>query len=257
MRVPFHRFRDHDPAGVPHHSACAPGFTLIELLVVIAVIAVLIGVLLPALASARRAGRSSVCLSNLRQIAIICRQYADDHKGRGPAIGQPYGALPNWALLVQSASGRAGTSSGELYAPASVLACPEASAHYGMPMQRTYAMNATGHAGVIGPGTRSDPDNYDTLPGADTPAPAIRFDSITRPSDALLLADSAVDQSQALAPGSPPPTRTASVIDFRDPSHVQNRLGRFHPRQSFQWVNFDGSARRATKIDDLWLEPLP
>lgn len=257
MRVPFHPSRLHGHRVVPPSPRRAIGFTLIELLVVIAVIAVLIGVLLPALAAARRAGRSSVCLSNLRQISIICRQYADDHKGRGPAIGQPYGSLPNWAFVVQAAAGRAGSTSAEVYAHASVLVCPEASAFHGMPMQRTYAMNATGHAGATRPDGQVDPDNYDTALGPDSPAPAIRFDSVIRPTDALQLVDSSIDQSQALTPGAPPSTRTASVLDFRNSAHIQNRLGRFHPRQAFQWVNFEGAARRATKIDPFWLEPLP
>lgn len=55
-----------------------PAFTLIELLVVIAVIAVLAALLLPALSRAKEKGRNSACQSNLHQIGIALRMYADD-----------------------------------------------------------------------------------------------------------------------------------------------------------------------------------
>lgn len=56
------------------------GFTLIELLVVIAVIAVLVGILLPALRSARETAQATVCMSNMSQIGKAANAYAADFK---------------------------------------------------------------------------------------------------------------------------------------------------------------------------------
>jgi prepilin-type N-terminal cleavage/methylation domain-containing protein/prepilin-type processing-associated H-X9-DG protein len=61
------------------------GFTLIELLVAIGIIALLMGLLLPALVRARDAGRRAKCLSNLRQIGQGMAAYIAEFKGRTPA----------------------------------------------------------------------------------------------------------------------------------------------------------------------------
>jgi prepilin-type N-terminal cleavage/methylation domain-containing protein len=219
-------------------------FSLIELLVAVAILALLVAVMLPSLSAAREAGRSSVCLSNLRQAFLACRIYADANRGFGPSIGEPYSALPNWGLVVQREGSPGGSAT--RFRADSVLVCPSIMLAYAQEMTRTYAMNATGHAGLPG-----DPDNYDD------PAVRghIRFDRGWSVGWAPLLLDSA--RAPVVGSG-PPSSRTASVIDFRQPDQVDSRLGRFHARRAgFNAVALDGSVGLHRRVEGRWQEPLP
>ena len=76
-------------------------FTLVELLVVVAILAVLMALLLPTLASAREKGLRTACLSNLRQIGIAIRAYASDNEGnipygpKAPPFTSPFDLYPS------------------------------------------------------------------------------------------------------------------------------------------------------------------
>lgn len=62
------------------YRTVAHAFTLIELLVVIAIVALLLGILLPSLASARESSRATICSSQARQLVITSLLYSGDHK---------------------------------------------------------------------------------------------------------------------------------------------------------------------------------
>ena len=159
------------------------GFTLVELLVVIAVIAILAGMLLPALNAAREKGRAASCTSNLKQIGVAYSTYlADSDDYMNPILTMKNGSLgtPHWGMrLIRYHETTWKEEKGKGYLDSSALRCPSMPAvaedfwaetpHYGANCYLMNAWNAT---------TGSVPENL-----------SLRITSLKNPSQKILIAE--------------------------------------------------------------------
>ena len=118
---------------------CFLGFTLIELLVVISIVAMLAGLLLPALTSAREKSRRVACSANLRQIGTGMMAYAGDNANHLPTALANAGSNEWDAALINNN-----------YVTAGVFLCPDDRlARTGGGTPRTYAIGIGGSATAV------------------------------------------------------------------------------------------------------------
>ncbi len=171
-----------------NHSTKAQGFTLVELLVVIAIIAILAGMLLPALSRAKEAGRRIACVNNLRQLGISLRMYGDDNGNYFP----PRISTDRWTTALRDG-----------YKTFNILVCPS---------------DGPGTPGTLGTDTNNYPadtaprsymingwNDYfqQTLSGTDftaymngTSTACLKDTDVTYPSDTVALGEKRTDSGQ-------------------------------------------------------------
>lgn len=89
----------------PLATACPrqhrPAWSLLELLVVVGIIALLVGLMLPAVQAVRQSANQIQCASNLRQIGLAFQMYRDNHQGQFPVAARVPSVTPHLPGLGQ------------------------------------------------------------------------------------------------------------------------------------------------------------
>ncbi len=224
----------------------ADAFTLIELLVVIAVIAVLLGILLPALAKGKASARRAQCTDHLRQLGFSSQLYWDDHDDLTFPflLGATNGGRTYWFGWMKPGSegnrefdASAGVLHDYLRAPG-LLVCP--SLNYQASRHKFKAREAACNYG------------YNRYLGK-APVPVSR---VVNPAAIVLLADAAqVNDFQAPASPENPLLEEFYYVDANEGAGYPN--GHFRHNGRAQAVFMDGHVSSEEAVKDSWDQRLP